>query len=554
MVMQRRMARLALVWVFGVAAVVAMAPPARVAASSLPKIGHVWIIVVENTTSAFTGNTYLATTVRSQGAYIPGYFGIAHESAPNYIAMISGQGASPDTQADCMQYQDVNPGGGLGNSGQYYPVTSGCVYPSSVKTVADQLNAAGRTWKGYMEDMGQDPNRDGSFTCNPTNAANAGTKDGTQGAAQPGSTNGNRGDQYAVRHDPFMYFHSIIDPQSSCLSHVVELQDGKNGLTADLGSVATTPNYSFITPNLCDDGHDPSGTQTTCAAPDIAGSSIGHLTGVNDFLQVYVPQIVNSPAFRQDGMLVITVDESDGSPGSQDASSCCQESTVATQNAGGDSNSPQPGINGSGGGQVGTVVLSPFIHPGTTSNQEYNHFNLLRTVEDIFQTTGGKDGHHLGWAGTYPNVGYAPCQQAKSTDPCQTDFGADVFSDPTGQSHPDVGGGQSGTVGSTGSGGPTGPSNLHAPPPVGASPASDGLGVISVNPYNPAHSAGGSTPTPGTGAPASTPPATAPLLTSLTGPHLDSPSGFPFGLFLVLALAPMLGIAGVILYSRRQGT
>src|SRR5204863_8458569 len=59
-------------------------------------------------------------------------------------------------------------------------------------------------------------------------------------------------DQYATRHDPFVYFHSIIDDQASCDAHVV----GTDALANDLASEAPTPNYSFTTPDLCHDGHD----------------------------------------------------------------------------------------------------------------------------------------------------------------------------------------------------------------------------------------------------------------------------------------------------------
>ena len=76
----------------------------------------------------------------------------------------------------------------------------GCVYPASVKTVANQLQAKGLSWKGYMEDMGNNPTRDSGTTCaHPA----IGTPDQTQQASAT--------DQYATRHNPFVYFHSIID-------------------------------------------------------------------------------------------------------------------------------------------------------------------------------------------------------------------------------------------------------------------------------------------------------------------------------------------------------
>jgi hypothetical protein len=52
-----------------------------------------------------------------------------------------------------------------------------------------------------------------------------------------------------------------------------------------------------------------------------------------------------------------------------------------------------PGVNGPGGGRVGAVLLSPFIKPGTVSNVGYNHYSLLRSIEDIFSLD------HLGYAG-----------------------------------------------------------------------------------------------------------------------------------------------------------
>jgi hypothetical protein len=59
------------------------------------------------------------------------------------------------------------------------------------------------------------------------------------------------GDQYATKHNPFVYFHSIID-SPGCNKNVVPL----DGLAADLATVKKTPNFVYITPNLCHDGHD----------------------------------------------------------------------------------------------------------------------------------------------------------------------------------------------------------------------------------------------------------------------------------------------------------
>ena len=88
---------------------------------------------------------------------------------------------------------------------------------------------------------------------------------------------------------------------------------GTTGLATDLGRLATTPNFSFITPNLCNDGHD-----YPCRNQQSGASA---LADIDAFLQQWVPRITGSPAFKQDGLLVITFDEAD----TADVSACCGE-------------------------------------------------------------------------------------------------------------------------------------------------------------------------------------------------------------------------------------
>ena len=73
------------------------------------------------------------------------------------------------------------------------------MYPAEVQNIGTQLSAAGKSWKAYEQDMGNDPNREAAACGHP--ALNG--VDGTQ-KAEPG-------DGYATRHDPFVYFHSVID-------------------------------------------------------------------------------------------------------------------------------------------------------------------------------------------------------------------------------------------------------------------------------------------------------------------------------------------------------
>ena len=161
--------------------------------------------------------------------------------------MVSGQGSNPQTQADCQVYSDFA-GGAIGLDGQ--ALGQGCVYPSTVKTIADQLAARNLTWKGYMEDMGNDPTRESGLCGHPQ----LNTQDKTQSAQAD--------DQYAARHNPFVYFHSIIDDNYNCELHDVPL----NRLPGDLARLGNTASFSFITPNLCNDGHD-----TNCANGDPGG-------------------------------------------------------------------------------------------------------------------------------------------------------------------------------------------------------------------------------------------------------------------------------------------
>ncbi len=329
--------------------------PAR-AASGVPPIKHVFLIMLENkgydeTFGAQSPAPYLGRTLPAMGALVPNYYGVTHLSLGNYIALISGQGSNPTTQSDCQVYTNMLPGM-VGADGQ--AIGTGCVYPGRIKTIADQLQAAGLSWRGYMEDMGNDPAS--PATCrHPT----LGAADTTQLAR--------RGDQYAARHNPFVYFHSLLD-SGACARDDVPL----DRLPADLATATRTPSLSFITPNLCNDGHD---------APCVSGQP-GGLVSADAFLRTWVPRIMSSAAYRDGGLIAVLFDESDGS----DASACCGEPKFPNTVTNG---GPHPGP---GGGRMGAVLLSPFIQPGTVDSAPLNHFSMLRSVEDVFGLA------HLGYA------------------------------------------------------------------------------------------------------------------------------------------------------------
>ncbi len=252
--------------------------------SSLPPIHHVFLIALENegyqaTFGSPSSDPYLATVLPASGALLANYYGIGHFSNDNYIALVSGQAPNPLNQSDCQNFVDFPAGATVAADGQISD--SGCVFPTSVPTVADQLDQAHLTWKGYMQDMGNIPSREPAVCAHPA----IGAPDNTQRAVP--------GDGYATRHNPFVYFHSIIDDTALCDSHVVPLGSttgalpagtpkGVTGLATDLESVATTPNLTFITPSLCSDGHD-----APCISEQASPSA---LTNVDTFLQTWVPR------------------------------------------------------------------------------------------------------------------------------------------------------------------------------------------------------------------------------------------------------------------------
>lgn len=316
----------------------------------VPQIKHLFVIVMENENAEATFGPnppapYLGTTLREAGAFVPNYYGIGHESLDNYIAMVSGQPPNLQTQADCPVFSEMVPGT-VREDG--VALGQGCVFPRSVRTVANQLENSGQAWHGYMQDMANSVAAGEPASCrHPA----IGALDSTEKARA--------NDQYATRHNPFVYFHSIID-YAACSRNDVDLSQ----LRHDLESEGTTPAYSFITPDLCADGHD-----ETCADP----ASPAGWAGVDAFLREWVPLIKASPAYQDQGAILVTFDES-----ASGGESCCNEPT-----------GPNTPVNGGpelgdGGGRVGAVLLSPCIQPGTVTQEPYNHYSFLRWSEDNF--------------------------------------------------------------------------------------------------------------------------------------------------------------------------
>ncbi len=578
------------------------------------KIKHVWLIILENKSfdATFTGlnkNTYLWQTLPSQGVLLKNYFGTGHFSLDNYVSLVSGQATQPDTQADCPFYDkftgSTDTSGSLFTNPDYGQVASaqgpnaaagsnGCVYPASVQTLFNQLDAAGVSWKGYGQDLG---NSDESGAAHDAGTQYCGAPFPTPGPTgsttqpNPGSANGT--DQYVPKHFPFPWFESILQSGDCNSQHIANLFDPTNGLYHDVQSTASTPAFSWISPNNCSDGHDAvchgnnlSGGFSNPTTPNAPVNYTGGLSAADTFLEHVIPEIEESPAFKEGGLIDVTFDEgfppftytgnsfanstivapdaatsvasdsaaetlfgkgvhyeptgpntplaknSNGEelypgPGDNafiDRPSSCVAQTVPAQPAGtcllgggehtpgartdakataaegsatiadnsivatdqgrsvtgtgipagafvgqvtdtpttatapnqsggfvdtgtftlvDSSGNPLPttgAVNGvmlgarttatdplydatdptTGGGDTGSVLISPYIHPGSVSTVDYNHYSWLRTIEDLFnvgRVSPGLDGEgHIGYAA---QPGLAP-------------FGPDVFNNPEG--------------------------------------------------------------------------------------------------------------------------
>ncbi len=301
------------------------------------KIKHVWLIILENKSydASFTGlnkNTYLWQSLPSQGVLLKNYFGTGHFSLDNYVSMVSGQATQPDTQADCPFYDKfsgtVNTAGSLKTNPNYGQLdspagpnaaagTNGCVYPASVPTLFNQLDAAGVSWKGYAQDLG---NPDESGPAHDAGDEYCGAPYPTPGPRNsttqpnPGSANGT--DQYVPKHFPFPWFESILNSGDCNSQHIANVFDPSSGLYHDLQSAETTPAFSWISPNNCSDAHDAvchgnnlSGGFSDPNTPNAPVNYTGGLYASDLFLEHIIPEIEASPAFKEGGLIDITFDE-----------------------------------------------------------------------------------------------------------------------------------------------------------------------------------------------------------------------------------------------------
>jgi len=191
--------------------------------------------------------------------------------------------------------------------GNYFQMTTGQVLtndntmtpstlPVSVDNIVSEMMLAGKTWKSYAE-----------------------------GLPSVGYTGGNIGN-YAVRNNPFAYFTEVQNSDTQKMNLVPFTQ-----FATDLAA-NQLPDFSYVVPNIQNNGQS------------------GSLQQADTWLKQNIAPLLADPSFQQDGILIITFEES--------------ASTDKTH----------------GGGQVATLVIGPQAKLGYKSTTLYQHQSLLRTV------------------------------------------------------------------------------------------------------------------------------------------------------------------------------
>ena len=258
------------------------------AAALSGRFGHVVIVVEENANySSVVGDTaampYLNSLIDSYGLATQ-YYSNTHPSIGNYMMLVTGQVLTNDD----------------GETPQTFPV--------SANNVVRQLAANGKTWKAYAEDL-----------------------------PSVGYTGGDTGN-YAVRHVPLAYLTDVQDSAAGKATLVPFTQ-----FATDLAS-GKLPDYSFVTPNLCNDAHN-------CA-----------LSVADAWLKTNIAPLLTSSPFKDDGVLIIVFDESSND-------------------------------DTHGGGRIAAVIISPkFSKAGYQSTTLYQHESTLRLMLEGLGITAGLPG------------------------------------------------------------------------------------------------------------------------------------------------------------------
>jgi len=309
-----------------------MATPGVGSASTqdtIPHYQHIVEIMMENQTyGTIIGNPLAPhlNALANQYGLATNYYGVTHPSEPNYLAAVAGSffGVQDDNQFYCTP--------AMATTDSYCTGTT-VNHTVSALNIADQLTAAGKTWKGYFQNLRPTP------AVLVTSGHNA---NGPYTFKYPSNTVA----LYASKHNPFVNFTGTQDALANMVSDTQLATDLANGQLA---------NYSLVVPNQCNDMHGTGGC-----------TSLNGLVAAGDsYVANTVNQVMSSQAWKEgNNAIVITWDEDDFSDVGVLGTGCC-------------------GAN-PGGGHVATIVIRNHRSAHVVDNTAYNHYSLLRTMEAAF--------------------------------------------------------------------------------------------------------------------------------------------------------------------------
>jgi phosphatidylinositol-3-phosphatase len=293
------------------------------------RVKHVFVVnLVSSGYQAAFGKTsampYLSGTLLSQGTLLSHYEVLDQGTTANGIAAISGQPPNKKTKEGCPVFESFPSTSTTTKAG--IVTGDGCAYNVEVQNLATQFETVPFTWHAYMEDMVS------PTTGEPENCVYPATE------PEVPVTGG-----YSAQLNPFANFHSLLD-LGACSTNDVPITE----LKKDLKSEKKTANYSYISPDLCSagvTGQCPEGAPTGAAAADA-------------WLEATVPLIVESPAFKKDGLLIIAFNGV---------------------------NAAEPGAPAAAKPlRTGALLISQFATPGAIDAAPYNPYSLLRSSEELF--------------------------------------------------------------------------------------------------------------------------------------------------------------------------
>ena len=306
----------------------------------MPHYKHIVVIVEENKDYAQVMNSAVAPNIaglaRRYGTATR-FYGEVHPSEANYVALLAGDtfGIHDDDAYYCRQGSD-RPFCDHAREPGYAD------HSVSARHLGDQLVAAGLTWRGYY----------GSLPA-PGSGAVTATDPGYPSAPKDAVF-------YASKHSGFMNFSDVqADPKRA------ERIVGLDRLDSDLTD-ATLPAFALVVPNQCDEMH---GLHGDGIPADCQGDDKTALIRRGDAVTgVLVRKIMASRIWRSAGNVAIIITFDEGANRTREG--CC--GAVAA-----------PG-NVLGGGHIPTVVVTNHGPRGVQDDTPYNHYSLLRAIEDAF--------------------------------------------------------------------------------------------------------------------------------------------------------------------------